>query len=97
MTEDRWAKVRRRAAWLANRFVNERRNSGTLRCDHCTFDPIDRLAGTAISLRSALDVHHRHPLEEGKRRTTLSDFALLCPTCHRIEHLVLNAPTRIMT
>ena len=91
MTEDRWAKVRRRAAWLANRFLFERRTAGRLHCDKCAFDPADRLAGTAINPRSALDVHHMHPLEEGRRRTTLADFALLCPTRHRIEHLLLNA------
>ena len=94
MTEDRWAKVRRRAAWLANRFVLARRTAGKLHCDQCAFDPVERLAETAINPRSALDVHHKHPLEEGRRRTTLADFALLCPTCHRIEHLLLNAPAR---
>jgi len=93
MAEDRRAQVRRRAAWLANRFVLERRKAGTLHCDQCPFDPVERLAGTVINPRSTLDVHHKHPLEEGKRRTTLADFALLCPTCHRIEHLLLNTQT----
>jgi 5-methylcytosine-specific restriction protein A len=91
ISNERWAKVRRRAAWLANKFVLARRKSGTLHCDKCSFDPAERLAGTSIKLRSALDVHHKHPLEEGTRRTTLADFALLCPTCHRIEHLLLKA------
>jgi 5-methylcytosine-specific restriction protein A len=90
MPVERWAKVRLRAAWLANRFVIERRNSETLHCDNCPFDPAERLACTGINLRSALDVHHKHPLDEGRRRTTIADFALLCPTCHRIEHLLLN-------
>jgi 5-methylcytosine-specific restriction protein A len=91
MPEDRRAKVRRRAAWLANRFVVERRNAGNLRCDRCPFNPMIQLAGSAIKPRSVLDVHHRRPLEEGVRRTTLADFELLCPTCHRIEHLLLGA------
>jgi 5-methylcytosine-specific restriction protein A len=90
MTKERQTKVRRRAAWLANRFVIGRREAGTLHCDSCPFDPADRLAGTSVNLRSTLDVHHKHPLEEGKRLTTLADFALLCPTCHRIEHLLLK-------
>jgi 5-methylcytosine-specific restriction protein A len=97
MTGERWAKVRLRAAWLAGRFVRERAKAGKLNCDHCTFEPaaVERLAGIGINLRSTLDVHHLKPLEEGRRRTTLADFALLCPTCHRIEHLVLRATTQI--
>jgi 5-methylcytosine-specific restriction enzyme A len=88
MTDEHWGKVRRRAAWLANRFVLQRRDAGTLYCDRCAFNPTERLAGTTINPRSALDVHHTHPLEEGRRWTTLADFVLLCPTCHRIEHLL---------
>jgi 5-methylcytosine-specific restriction protein A len=92
--EDRRARIRRRAAWLANRFVIERRNAGTLHYDRCSFNPVIQLAGRAINPRSTLDVHHKHPLEEGARRTTLADFELICPTCHRIEHLLLGAQTR---
>jgi 5-methylcytosine-specific restriction protein A len=93
MTEERWVKIRKRAAWLADRFVRERARAGTLHCDHCAFTPATspRLAGVKVRPRSTLDVHHLHPLDEGKRRTTSSDFALLCPTCHRIEHLLLKA------
>jgi 5-methylcytosine-specific restriction protein A len=88
MTEERKAKIRQRAAWLANRFASERRKAGTLFCDNCSFDPGERVAGTSLKPRSLLDVHHLHPLDEGKRRTWLKDFALLCPTCHRFEHLL---------
>jgi 5-methylcytosine-specific restriction enzyme A len=84
MTEERKAKIRQRAAWLANRFASERRKAGTLFCDKCSFDPGERVAGTSLKPR----VHHVHPLDEGKRRTWLQDFALLCPTCHRFEHLL---------
>jgi hypothetical protein len=40
------------------------------------------------SPRSLLDVHYKRPLGEGPRLTRADDFhfALLCPTCHRIEH-----------
>ena len=65
MTEERRVKVRRRAAWVANRFVLARRNAGTLFCDECGFDPAERLKGTSVSPRSVLDAHHRTPLEEG--------------------------------
>jgi 5-methylcytosine-specific restriction protein A len=91
MSDHQWAKVRRRAAWLAKRFADERRKANNLTCDHCSFDPAERLRGTSIRPRSTLDVHHKNPLQEGRRLTTLADFALLCPTCHRIEHLLLNA------
>lgn len=93
-TEERKAKIRRRAAWLANRFAIERRKAGTLFCDKCSFDPTEYVVGTSIKPRSLLDVHHLHPLDEGKRRTWLKDFALLCPTCHRFEHLSMPLPNR---
>ena len=85
--------VRRRAAWLANAFIHWRQKAGRLCCDQCTFDPatLPRLAGLGIRARSLLDVHHLHPLEEGRRRTTVADFSLLGPTCHRVEHSMLRA------
>lgn len=90
MTIQHWVQVRLRAAWVANKFIIKRRRDSTLRCDVCSFDPAVRLAETSINVRSMLDVHHKHPLEEGIRRTDIDDFALLCPTCHRIEHLLLK-------
>jgi 5-methylcytosine-specific restriction protein A len=87
MTAEQWATVRTRAKWLANKYAAKRRKEGTLYCDDCQFDPADRVAGTAIKARSLLDVHHLDPLAEGKRVTTLADFGLLCPTCHRLETL----------
>lgn len=89
--EEKRASVRRRAAWKAARFANKRRHEGTLRCDECNFDPVERLAQTSVKPRSALDVHHLNPLAEGRRLTNFEDFALLCPTCHRIAHLLLKA------
>jgi 5-methylcytosine-specific restriction protein A len=96
MADERWAKIRRRSAWLADRFARERARAGKLNCDHCTFSPSasDRLIGTGVNPRSTLDVHHLRPLEEGRRRTTTADFALLCPTCHRIEHLLIKAAAK---
>lgn len=83
-------KVRRRAAWIAERFIRERQKEGTLYCDDCGMIPADRIDTNLINPRSVLDVHHMHPLEEGIRYTTISDFSLLCPTCHRIKHLRMN-------
>jgi 5-methylcytosine-specific restriction protein A len=86
MTEDRKAKIRLRAAWLADKFIRERRKSGRLLCDDCGFNPAAVLDTKKVNPRSLLDVHHKNPLDEGERYTTVKDFALLCPTCHRVEH-----------
>ena len=37
--EERLAKIKKRAAWLADRFIRHRVNERTLSCDHCKFDP----------------------------------------------------------
>jgi 5-methylcytosine-specific restriction protein A len=94
MTAERWARVRTRAAWKAHEFLRGRIKTNTLHCDHCGFDPATRVDVKTIRTRSLLDVHHKRPLEEGVRYTNVSDFNLLCPTCHRIEHAKLNASRR---
>jgi 5-methylcytosine-specific restriction protein A len=91
MTAEQRAKIRLRAAWLAQKFVRQRQKTGRLTCDKCSFDPTHLVSGTPVKPRSLLDVHHLHPLEEGVRITTLTDFTLLCPTCHRFEHALLKA------
>ncbi|MCR9147447.1 MAG: HNH endonuclease [Rhodobacteraceae bacterium] len=83
---ERRVKVRKRAAWLAQEFVKRRRREKTLHCDACEFDPSTVSGIEGINPRSLLDVHHMHPLDEGARYTTIKDFAMLCPTCHRVEH-----------
>lgn len=90
MTEERWAKIRKRAAWLADKFVRQRSSNGSLRCDDCGFDPAGRPKLEGVQPRSLFDVHHKYPLEEGRRYTTVADFALLCPTCHRIAHALIR-------
>lgn len=94
MEEDRHAKVRKRAAWLAHQFIMKRRRAKTLYCDECQFDPTKVIGIEGVSPRSLLDVHHMHPLDEGVRYTTIKDFALLCPTCHRVEHARLKVAAR---
>ena len=94
MEDEQRAKVRKRAAWLAQKFVLGRSRSKTLYCDHCKFDPHKIEGIDGISPRSLLDVHHMNPLDEGVRYTTLNDFALLCPTCHRVEHARLRVAAR---
>jgi hypothetical protein len=78
--------VRERAAWLADKFWKERWRGGGGVCDDCQFDPVAHTKDSDVKPRSLMDVHHKHPLEEGIRLTTLDDFALLCPNCHRYEH-----------
>ena len=94
MTAERRVLVRKRAAWLGDKFARGRRRAGTLFCDDCGFDPLKVEGLDSVSPRSLLDVHHKHPLAEGVRYTTTADFALLCPTCHRVEHERLKAAAR---
>ncbi len=89
-SEERRSNARKRAAGLAKDFILERKRTNRLWCDDCEFDPQNVADIPAASRRSCLDVHHKHPLAEGVRLTTLEDFALLCPTCHRLEHVRLR-------
>ncbi|MFZ1007048.1 MAG: HNH endonuclease [Candidatus Sulfotelmatobacter sp.] len=91
LTEKQKAMVRKRAAWLADRFIREKDRAGELVCESCGFDPVSRISGTAVKARSLLDVHHINPLDEGVRYTTLSDFCLLCPLCHRFAHALARS------
>jgi 5-methylcytosine-specific restriction enzyme A len=91
LTEEQKVKVRRRAAWIADRFIRERHRDGKLICDDCSYDPIGKITGTTVKPRSLLDVHHKNPLEEGIRYTTVLDFSLLCPTCHRFVHALARS------
>jgi len=94
MTHERRAKVRNWAAWLADRFVILRSKAGRLRCDDCKFDPRTVFPSGGEKPRSLLDVHHKCPIEEGVRYTTVDDLALLCPTCHRIDHARMKLAAR---
>jgi 5-methylcytosine-specific restriction protein A len=49
---------------------------------------------TGVSGGSLLEVHHKNPLDEGVRYTTVLDFALPCPTCHRFTHALLRAKAK---
>jgi 5-methylcytosine-specific restriction protein A len=90
-SEERRVQLRIRAAWIADKFILQRQRAGKLCCDRCGFDSSARADLSGVRARTLLDVHHKNPLEEGKRytRPTELDFALYCPTCHRIEHALL--------
>lgn len=79
---------------MAQKFIMKRRRAKTLHCDECQFDPSKVGGIEGINPRSLLDVHHMHPLDEGVRYTTIKDFALLCPTCHRVEHARLKVAAK---
>ncbi len=89
-TEEKTSKIKRRAAWLAQKFALRRSREGTLICDHCSYDPKDTINCDKKYLRSLLDVHHTDPIKSGFRYTRENDFELLCPNCHRLEHLKIR-------
>ena len=86
LSEEQKVMVRKRAAWLAQRFTLQRAQAGELTCDNCGFDPRPLVANTGLRPRSLLDVHHMNPLDEGQRRTNEADLCLVCPNCHRFMH-----------
>jgi 5-methylcytosine-specific restriction protein A len=93
MTEQQKAMVRKRAAWIADRFIRARTRASQLYCDNCGFDPASKIGNTAVKARSLLDVHHMNPLDEGIRYTTEADFCLVCPNCHRFMHRLARTLT----
>ena len=65
-----------------------RKASGALSCDSCGVTPIKTYG------HELMDAHHIVPLADTKgmsRKPAASDFAMLCPTCHRAVHKELKA------
>ena len=52
-----------------------------IKCARCSLVP---------TVTCQLDVHHKHPIAEGVRRTTLNDLTVLCANCHRLVHFELR-------
>jgi predicted HNH restriction endonuclease len=74
--------VRERAIGLRAGLLRQREKSG-LSCDCCKRSEPE----LAIEMQRALyEVHHRLPLSEGARKTTLAHLDLLCAACHRLIH-----------
>ena len=96
MTQEQKRQVKKRAAWLANDFVKMKIRQGSLVCEDCGFDPRVKIEDKKINPRSLLDVHHKNPIDEGIRLTTILDFCLLCPNCHRFIH-ALNRAEKLLT
>ena len=57
---------------------------GELFCESCGLRPVPTYGHPLV------DAHHRLPLSQyaaaGKMSTAPSDFAILCPSCHRAVH-----------
>lgn len=90
-TAERKRTIRKRVALIARQFILKRTGEQTLFCDNCAFDPALLTNGSGVESRSLLDVHHTVPLNAGPRLTSVKDFKLLCPTCHRFAHALLKA------
>ena len=60
---------------------------GTYRCEECAYEPAKDTKVPSGKERSMLDVHHVNPIAGGERETALADVIVLCPMCHRREHL----------
>jgi hypothetical protein len=75
---------RERARWLVRQKKQEvLQATGSLACEACGFD----YAKVYPKLGEEFcEVHHRVALTEGKRRTKLSELAILCSNCHRMIH-----------
>lgn len=65
--------------------LNRAAHAGLVTCEGCGFS--DASAGF-------LDAHHLVPLAVEARISTPSDFAVLCPTCHRVVHQLGPSPAR---
>lgn len=57
---------------------------GKLACEACGTEPMKKY-GLEI-----IEAHHKIPLSstDGQRETTLADFMMLCPNCHRAIHKI---------
>ena len=56
-------------------------NGGTCICEACGFRNSDQ---------AMFDAHHKVPLLAGERTSSVKDFLVLCPTCHRRAHRCSN-------
>ena len=73
------------ASRLAKELARKRSKTGKLSCEACACVPEDDYRGLDL-----IEAHHRIPLSSGVRETKPSDFAMLCPNCHRAVHKLIN-------
>ena len=61
------------------------RKKGPVVCQACTFS-FDSFYGEEIGKGVGVVFHHKVPLAQGARRSTVSDLVALCPNCHWAIH-----------
>jgi 5-methylcytosine-specific restriction endonuclease McrA len=74
-----------KAAQQAKALARKRAKNGKLSCEACACVPEDDYGGLDL-----IEAHHRIPLSQGIRSTKPEDFAMLCPSCHRAVHKLIN-------
>ncbi len=59
------------------------KGNGRIFCECCSFDFVEAfgILGTGF-----IECHHKIPIANGQRITTLNDLALVCSNCHRMLH-----------
>lgn len=59
--------------------------TGKLICEVCDFDFADKYGELGLGF---IEAHHTIPLAtlDGKTKTKMSDFAMVCSNCHRMLH-----------
>lgn len=81
-------KVRERSPALRRKVLAARRAIGPLKCDCCARPP---LTLDAALLEAEFECHHKLPLAQTDATTTkLRDAALLCASCHRLIHRLMQ-------
>lgn len=66
-----------------------RQARGPLACEACNEVIADAYGPEHAEV---VDVHHLRPLAQGVQNPSPSDFAILCPTCHRVVHFRREEP-----
>jgi len=81
-------KLKERKPSVRRFLISNRQAKGGVQCDVCGFKGATKVPEL---LESQFEAHHIVPLAfEGKRRTKLSDMALLCANCHRLIHKAIS-------
>ncbi len=60
---------------------------GRYQCIQCGYAPIDDVSVPSGRERAMLDAHHQVHIAVGERESSVEDVVVLCPTCHRREHV----------
>lgn len=61
---------------------------GEYTCEDCAYQPATDFRVPRRFLRGMLDVHHIELLARGERITRVNDLLVLCPRCHRRQHVI---------